>query len=181
MSARRITSQSPRHRSSVDPPPIVGTGIRQSTHHRAFRYARHCCSRCSNSRGQSFRERQHFSGRNAASASPGGARERNAPANGGTGGNSTSPGGNAGGANGNGAVVPGISVSGGNPKNSTGISGLSNGAKANSRSPLRVTPGTRWRRHPEKSEASPDSQIAGRSECPARHQARRSAGARSRR
>jgi len=72
---------------------------------------------------------------------PGGSAKR-APGNGGAGGNSTSPGGNAAGANGNGAVVPGISVSGGDPKNSPGISGLSNGAKPNSRSPLRVAPGT---------------------------------------
>jgi TonB family protein len=73
--------------------------------------------------------------------SPGGL-PKGTPGNGGTGGNSSSPGGNAGGANGSGAVVPGVSVSGGNPKNSPGISGLSNGAKANSRSPLRVAPGT---------------------------------------
>jgi TonB family protein len=73
--------------------------------------------------------------------SPGGIAKGTA-GNGGAGGNSTSPGGNSGGANGSGAVVPGISVSGGNPKNSTGISGLSNGAKPNSRSPLRVAPGT---------------------------------------
>jgi protein TonB len=73
--------------------------------------------------------------------SPGGAGKGNS-GNGGTGGNSSSAGGNAGGANGNGAVVPGISVSGGNSKNSPGISGLSNGPKSNSRSPLRVAPGT---------------------------------------
>jgi TonB family protein len=73
--------------------------------------------------------------------SPGGS-PKGTPGNGGTGGNSASPGGNAGGANGSGAVVPGISVSGGNPKNSTGISGLGNSAKPNSRSPLRVAPGT---------------------------------------
>jgi TonB family protein len=72
---------------------------------------------------------------------PGGS-AKGTPGNGGTGGNSTSPGGNAGGANGNGTVVPGISVSGGNPKNSPGISGLSNSPKTNSRSPLRVAPGT---------------------------------------
>jgi len=73
--------------------------------------------------------------------SPGGS-PKGIPGNGGTGGNSTSSGGNVGGANGSGAIVPEISVSGGNPKNSTGISGLSNGAKPNSRSPLRVAPGT---------------------------------------
>jgi TonB family protein len=73
--------------------------------------------------------------------SPGGA-AKGAPTNGGTGGNSASPGGNAGGANGNGSVVPGVSVSGGNPKNSPGVSGLSNSAKTNSRSPLRVAPGS---------------------------------------
>jgi TonB family protein len=73
--------------------------------------------------------------------SPGGS-PKGTPGNGGTGGNSASPGGNAGGANGSGAVVPGISVSGGNPKYSTGISGLGNSAKPNSRSPLRVAPGT---------------------------------------
>jgi TonB family protein len=73
--------------------------------------------------------------------SPGGS-PKGTPGNGGTGGNSASPSGNAGGGNGNGAVVPGISVSGGNPKNSAGISGLSNGGKPNSRSPLRVAPGT---------------------------------------
>ncbi len=73
--------------------------------------------------------------------SPGGS-AKGTPTNGGTGGNSTSPGGNAGGANGNGSVVPGVSVSGGNPKNSPGISGLSNSAKSNSRSPLRVAPGS---------------------------------------
>jgi len=73
--------------------------------------------------------------------SPGGS-SKGAPGNGGTGGNSNSPGGNVGGANGNGAVVPGISITGGNPKNSPGISGLSNGGKSNSRSPLRIAPGT---------------------------------------
>jgi TonB family protein len=72
---------------------------------------------------------------------PGGS-NRGTPGNGGAGGNSASPGGTGGGANGNGAVVPGISISGGNPKNSPGISGLSNGGKPNSRSPLRIAPGT---------------------------------------
>jgi TonB family protein len=73
--------------------------------------------------------------------SPGGS-AKGTPTNGGTGGNPASPGGNAGGANGNGSVVPGVSVSGGDPKNSPGISGLSNSAKSNSRSPLRVAPGS---------------------------------------
>jgi TonB family protein len=96
--------------------------------------------------------------------SPGGS-PNGTPGNGGTGGNSASPGGNAGGANGSGAVVPGISVRGGNPKNSPGISGLSNGAKPNSRSPLRVAPGTVASSptdKPDSAAKSPDVPISAR-------------------
>jgi len=55
-------------------------------------------------------------------------------------------------------------VSGGNPKNSPGISGLSNGPKSNSRSPLRVSPGTVGSPASDKPDAakSPEVPVASR-------------------
>ena len=125
---------------SAEPPPIVGAGV-GNQHIIALSASPGPPAPAATIPSGNLSANVSISPDGSHPGSPGGS-AKGTPGNGGTAGNSASPGGNAGGANGSGAVVPGISVSGGNPKNSSGISGLSNGAKSNSRSPLRVAPGT---------------------------------------